>query len=83
MFESILSKEHFDVHFTSKNQTYFYVTAKKIGKTQLTSKLDSIMVSTVLHLTGHVVEFLFYVVKSLRICVIQGHVLSTLKLRML
>ena len=44
MFESALSKDHFDIHFTSKNQTYFFVTAKKVGKTQLTSKLDSIMV---------------------------------------
>eukprot|EP00111_Clytia_hemisphaerica_P008784 TCONS_00025681-protein len=41
-FDSLLSEEHFDVHFVSKNQTYFFVTAKKVGKTLLTSRLDSI-----------------------------------------
>ncbi|KAJ1356187.1 hypothetical protein KIN20_013852 [Parelaphostrongylus tenuis] len=37
-FESAIPKTYFDIHFVSKNQTYFEVTPKKVGKTVLKSR---------------------------------------------
>ncbi|KHJ90181.1 hypothetical protein OESDEN_09978 [Oesophagostomum dentatum] len=42
-FDSVISTDYFEIHTKSKNQTYFEVTPKKVGKTLLKSKFAAVI----------------------------------------
>ncbi|WKX87927.1 hypothetical protein Q1695_007941 [Nippostrongylus brasiliensis] len=43
LFESMIPSEYFDVHFSTKNNTYFEITPKKVGRAILRSKFVAVL----------------------------------------